>query len=143
MAGDNKNTTGTGAGAGESKTPEVVTLESLALKLAEQAKLIEEQDIKIDTQNLTIGEQNEKIGNLVQLIQDGKATATAAAGKEVLPTIPTEPLEHEGKSYKWNVAAFSLPGSPEKFTAAEASVTPELIDRLLNIEGQKALQELV
>ena len=139
MGNENKNT---GGGTGD-QNPETLTLESLNLKIAEQAKLIEEQGVKIDAQDLIIGEQNEKIGSLVQLIQEGKATATADAGKEVLPTIPTEPLEHKGKKYKWNVAAFSLPGNPLKYTAEEASVTPSVIDSLLKIEGQQVLKELV
>lgn len=142
MAGDNKNTPGAGTGAGAG-APETVTLESLASKVAEQTVLIAAQDLKIETQNGIIEEQNGKIANLVLLIGEGK-TSAAGAGKAELPTIPTELLEHKGKvkpgTYKWNVAAFSLPGSPEVFTAAEASVTPGLVDRLLKIEGQKALQ---
>lgn len=143
MSGENKNTgAGTGPAAGGDKAPEVVTLESLAAKLAEQALLIAAQDEKILAQNTLLQQQDNKIGDLVLLIQEGKATASVAGLKAVLPTIPTETLSHKKKEYRWKVAAFSLPGDPTKYTAAEANETPELIERILKINGQKILQEL-
>ena len=94
---------------------------------------------RINKQDETIAKQAETIVGL-----KGEVAKTAIATEAAKPpTVPAETLEFKGKKYKWRVAMFSFPGSHEQFTAEEANTDKDMIAKILKIEGQGMLQELV
>jgi len=90
-------------------------------------------------------EQAEQIELLNGIIGNAKTNQTIIdtnAKKDAAPVIPADPIEHKDKKYQWQRAAFRFPGDIKKITAQEASVDPEVLDRLLAIPGQSILKEL-
>lgn len=99
-------------------------------KNLEQKLIIEEQQATIQQLNIVIG--TAKAATVI----DFNKKETAAV------VIPVDAFEYKGKNYKWKRAAFRLPGDVKKYTAAEAVVNEDVMDRLISIEGQSALEEL-
>jgi hypothetical protein len=45
----------------------------------------------------------------------------------------------KNKDYKWNAAAFQLPGDTNRYSAAAAMNDPQVLDKLLKVPGQRIL----
>ena len=100
---------------------------------------LEKLQEQLDKQAETIAAQHETILGL-----KGEVAKTNLATEPVKPpTIPSKPTTYKGKEYKWQVAIFHLPGSPDKITAEEANLDENIIKQVLAIEGQGMLKELV
>ena len=69
------------------------------------------------------------------------ATQLTVNKAKTKPVLPKEALNFDGESYRWRVARFSING--EFITAEEAMFDPEIISKILVIEGQGILQKLV
>ena len=122
----------------------------IPLTLTEElAKQIEEAFVALNTQAETdaetIEDLEEKVASLNALI--GKAntdvTKIEDAVKNVAAGIPAEGPEVDGKKYQWKVAGFRLPGDAERYSAIQANEDPELVEKILAIEGQNILVEVV
>ena len=98
------------------------------LTVEQRLEALEASNVKKDE---IIGElKNQLAGVAAQNLQEQKPL-----------TIPTEPVEHKGKSYMWTAASFILKG--ETYTAEEASLNEALITKILAIKGQGLLREKV
>ncbi len=121
-------------------------------KIVELEKAAEEQNAECEKHSATINEQAdmikeqaEQIDLLNGIIGSAKPAQTVVdteGKKNVAPVIPAEPIEHNGKKYAWQRAAFRFPGDFKSISATEASVDKKILDRLLSIPGQKILKEL-
>jgi len=60
-----------------------------------------------------------------------------------VPEIPKEPVEVNGKKYKFQVATFRIAGDAAIYTAEEAVLDEELLSQILGIEGQGMLKEVL
>lgn len=99
-----------------------ITLESIY-------NLLEKVDVRIDT-----AEQN--ISFLMNL-KDEKANAGVVIQQPVNPQPKNGVLvNHDGSNYQFNVPKFQLPGEIAVHLAEEAATDPEIIERILKIEGQ-------
>jgi hypothetical protein len=64
--------------------------------------------------------------------------------KENSLKVPDAPFEHEGQKYKVQVAGFHFPGENGALISAEELMAdPALIKKVLEIEGQGILKQLV
>jgi hypothetical protein len=83
--------------------------------------------------------QGEKIDILTKLV--GNSNIIKDAVKKEKPKLPEEPVEHQGKKYQALVPAFKLQG--QSYTTEQANIVPELLAKVLAVEGQKIYKELV
>lgn len=108
--------------------------------MANETLTLEQLNEKVAQQSEVIKQQGELISSLMlQLAQ--KADAPAAV--EEKPKLPEEPVKHKGKTYKFRVPVFMLPGTTVKIKASEAATDEKLISQIIGIEGQQILKELV
>ena len=84
-----------------------------------------------------------KQGRQIEQMQKTIAGATQLTVNKAKtkPVLPKEALQFGGESYKWRIARFTVDG--EFITAEEAMFDPEIISKILAIEGQGILQKLV
>lgn len=130
----------------EKLTPEeLLELETLHTAAVEKENECAEHMATLREQAEQIKEQAAQIELLNGIIGNAKTAQTIIEtnGKKDAPlVIPADPIEHNEKKYQWMRAAFRLPGDIKKYTAQEASVQVDILDRLLAIPGQSILKEL-
>ena len=103
-----------------------------------------------EKKELTLAELTELVlkqsTQLNQVMKENAELKGAVKKEEApkLPTIPEEPVKYDGKSYKFQVAHFHIPGEETlKITAEEAATDEEVISKILNIKGQGILKEVL
>ena len=105
--------------------------------------MAENQNATLTNEELValVQKQGDMIATLQLQIAGNKGAELKEAAKEVKPTLPKEPVEHEGKKYQFVMPAFRIGG--EEFTAEQASVDSSIMDKILKVKGQNIMREVV
>lgn len=115
----------------EQKKP--ITQEAFDAIVAENASLKSENE-KLKTAHEAAHEQIKKLSNAVVAKEEFVKTKP-----EPKPTRPKEPVEVGGKEYTFRFAAFYFEGV--RYTAEDASVSPEILEKIVATAGQGILIE--
>lgn len=86
-----------------------------------------------------VEKQNETIAGLQAQLLEKSAIET----KREVPKVPKDPVKVGNKTYKFNVAKFAFPGSDKQYLSEEVATDNAILKKLLAIEGQGILTELV
>ena len=101
-----------------------LSLESLQEQLTAQAKTI--SDLALVNNQLK-----------------GRLAETSITTQEVAKIVlPTDPIEINGKKYKWLVPVFHIDGFG-RTTAEEASIDDDILEAIVAIAGQGLLKEII
>jgi hypothetical protein len=107
--------------------------EALKNELADNKKALELELDNSAKKDVIIEEQAAKLAEL-QAASGEKVTASVVE----LPTI-----EYQGKTFKVLKARISVAGDATKYSAEELADNPEVIEKILSMEGQQLLQQMV
>ena len=108
-----------------------------------QTAQLNAQNVQLENQAVRLNTQSEQLEKLSEMVNGLLATTNIKTEAEALPKIPSKPVKVKSKEYKWNVPAFFLPGDTTKYTAEAASTDKDVIAKILSIEGQGLLTEIV
>lgn len=98
---------------------------------------IAEQNLIIKQKDAAIARITEQMKGFVQ----GSISITGDDAQKAKPSIPAKFVEIDGVEYEFQKPAFSLEG--RTYSAQEAAADAEVLKKLIAIEGQTILKELV
>jgi hypothetical protein len=105
---------------------------------------IEQLKTKISEHEETISQQAQVIADQaksLEAVQPLSSTISETKPKKI--SIPDKPVNINGKDYVFQVASFRMPGESEIILSEEAILRKEMLETIVNINGQGILKELV
>lgn len=110
-------------------TPEQ-QIEQLKLQVSELENTNSQQAQVIEEQAKTLGTLNQPATVIMEV-------------KSKKITVPAETINIAGKEYMFQVACFRMTGEPEILLSENAALRPDLLQKIIAIEGQGILKEVV